>query len=100
MVRDWARQTGTVLGSVDVFSAGVHARRSRLLYRMALGPDVEVGVLAAQPQMFDAERWWTTSAGVKSVIGETLSLGWTVCCFWPPTPGSPEERWARPRPRP
>jgi len=100
MVRDWARQSGTVLGSIDVFSSGVHARRTRLLYRMALGPDVEVGVLAARPQMFDADRWWTTSAGVKSVVGETLSLGWTVCCFWPPTPGSPEERRARPRPQP
>ena len=96
MVREWARQSGTVLGSIDVFSSGVHARRSRMLYRMALGPDVEVGVLAARPQMFDAERWWTTSAGVKSVIGETLSLGWTVCCFWPSMVGSSEERWARP----
>ena len=100
MVRDWARRSGTVLGSVDVFSSGVHARRSRLLYRMALGPDVEVGVLAARPQMFDAERWWTTSVGVKSVIGETLSLGWTVCCFWPPATGSSEERWGLPRPVP
>ena len=100
MVRNWARQSGTVLGSVDVFSSGVHARRSRMLYRMALGPDVEVGVLAARPQMFDADRWWTTSVGVKSVIGETLSLGWTVCCFWPPVTGSSEERWGRPVPRP
>ena len=100
MVRDWARRSGTVLESVDVFSAGVHARRSHLLYRMALGPDVDVGVLAARPQMFDAERWWTTSVGVKSVIGETLSLGWTVCCFWPPVNGSSEERWGRPVPVP
>ncbi len=97
MVRDWARQSGLPLGAIDVFSAGVHARRSRLLYRMALGDTVEVGVLAADPVDFDADRWWTSSAGTKSALGETLGLAWTKCCFWPAAPGSHEERWAVPR---
>lgn len=96
MVRRWARQTGTRLGTVDLFSAGVHARRSWLLYRMALGPEVEVGVLAARPSGFDAERWWTNSMGAKSTLGEALSLGWTRCCFWPGAPGSHDELWGVP----
>ncbi len=97
MVRDWAAQAGVTLDAIDVFSAGVHARRSRLLYRMALGDTVEVGVLAADPADFDADRWWTSSAGTKSALGETLSLAWTKCCFWPAAPGSHEERWTVPR---
>lgn len=97
MVREWARRSGVKFEAIDLVSAGVHARRSRLLYRMALGADVEIGVLAAQPADFDAQRWWSSSSGIKSTLGEALSLIWTKCCFWPGPPGSHEERWAVPR---
>jgi len=73
----------------------VHARRSWLVYRMAFGDGVEVGVLSARPTGYDLQRWWTTSTGVKTVIGEALSLAWTKCCFWPAPKGSHEERWSR-----
>ena len=95
-LRDWAAQSHTELGAIDLYSSGVHARRSRMLYRMALGPRVEVGVLAATPENFDAAHWWTTSAGTKTTLGEALSVAWTACCFWPAAPGSHEERWAVP----
>ncbi|MEO7008885.1 MAG: hypothetical protein ABI156_07065 [Caldimonas sp.] len=100
MVREWARSAGVALDAIDLYSAGVHARRSRLVYRLAFGPAVEVGVLAATPPGFDPQRWWSSSAGAKSVVGEALSLLWTECCFWPPAPRSAEERptvTARPR---
>ena len=96
VVREWAQRSGVALSTVDLFSAGVHARRSHLLFRMALGPGVTVGVLSARPSDFDAVHWWRSSQGTKSVMGETLSLAWTTCCFWPPAPGSHEERWAVP----
>ena len=99
MVRDWAQRSGTRLDAVDLFSAGVHARRSWLVYRMALGDGVEVGVIAARPAGIDARHWWTSSEGAKTTIGEALSLAWTKCCFWPGAPGSHEERWAVPAPR-
>jgi hypothetical protein len=98
VVRDWAKRSGVALGTVDLFSAGVHARRSRRLFQMAFGPGVTVGVLASVPRDFDAQHWWRSSIGTKSVMGETLSLAWTTCCFWPPAPGSHEERWAVPKP--
>ncbi len=97
MVRSWARRTGTALPAIDLYSAGVHARRTRMLYRMALGPTVEVGVLSARPQEYDAAHWWESSAGAKTVIGEALSLAWTVCCFWPPAPDSHEEQRSAPK---
>lgn len=97
MVRDWARHAGLRLDAIDLYSAGVHARRSRALYRLALGPTVEVGVLAASPRTYDAQRWWASSDGAKTLVGELLGLAWTTCCFWPPPPGSHEERWGVPR---
>lgn len=96
MVRDWAAETGTRLDAIDVYSVGPHTRRSRMLYEMAFGPAVEVGALAARPSEFDADRWWSSSAGAKSMLVEAVSIAWTVCCFWPAARGSHEERWAVP----
>ena len=81
--RDWMRANDGSFDAVDVFSASVHARRSRLVYRIAFGAQVEVGVLAAAPRGYTLDRWWATSEGAKAVVGEVLSLGWTSCCFWP-----------------
>jgi hypothetical protein len=95
MVREWVAQNDPALASLDLYSAGVHARRSWLVYRMAFGDAVEVGVLSAPPTHYEPPRWWTTSTGVKTVIGEAISLAWTKCCFWPAPKGSHEERWSR-----
>ena len=97
VVRDWLRRQDDKLDAVDLFSSSVHARRSRLVFRMAFGPEVEVGILAAAPRRYALERWWTTSEGVKAVLGEAISLAWTACCFAPPTPGSGEGRSPMPR---
>ena len=96
VVRDWAARQRIRLDAVDLLSVGVHARRSRMMFRAAFGPQVEVGVIAAQPAFYDPQRWWKTSTGAKLVLGESISLVWTACCFWPPAVGSHEERWALP----
>jgi len=96
MVRAWAQRAGVRLEAIDLYSAGVHARRSWLVYRMALGDAVEVGVRSARPTDHDARRWWTSSTGAKTTLGEALSLAWTACCFWPSPPGPPEQRAAVP----
>jgi hypothetical protein len=86
VVRDGLRQQGEAPAAVDLFSGSVHARRSRLVYRMAFGPDVEVGVFAARPRRYSLDRWWATSEGAKSVLDEAIGLAWTKCCFWPTAP--------------
>jgi hypothetical protein len=92
LVRDWLRRNAAGTDALDLFSAGVHARRSRLVYRLAFGPEVEIGIFASAPRTYPLERWWSTSDGAKSAIGELLALAWTKCCFWPGPPGSHEER--------
>lgn len=82
-VRAWVKQNDPTLAALDLYSAGVHARRSWQVYRMAFGDQVEVGVLAARPSGHDPQRWWASSIGAKAVLGETIGLAWTTCCFWP-----------------
>jgi hypothetical protein len=96
MVRDWAQRSGIELGAIDVFTADVHARRSRIVYRMAMGHTVEVGIIAARATEYDDVRWWASSAGAKSTMGELLSVAWTTCCFWPDAGGLNEGRAATP----
>ena len=83
MVREWARATATPLAAIDIATTGVHARRSRMMYRLALGDATEVGVRAVVSNEFDAAQWWRSSAGSKAVLGETLAWTWAACCFWP-----------------
>lgn len=97
-LREWLRDDGRRYDSIDVLSSGTHARRSRRLFREALGPELDVGVLSVQPSGYDPQAWWRSSAGVKAVLGEAISMVWTVCCFRPPEPGSHDELWGEPSP--
>ena len=90
-VAAWIRAAGVEAGAVDLYSAGIHARRSRSVYRLALDPTIEVGVRAAPNPPF-IRSWWTSSRGAKAVIGEALSLAWTTCCFWPERPAAASQR--------
>jgi len=95
-VRDRLQAEGLQVDAIDVFSSGCHARRTWLLYRMAFGPGVRVGILAARPEGYDPSAWWRSSDGAKAVLQELLSLAWTELFFWPGPRGSVDERWAVP----
>jgi uncharacterized SAM-binding protein YcdF (DUF218 family) len=91
MLREWLEDGDIKYESIDVLSSGVHARRSRWMFQAALGPEVKVGVRAAAPTSYDAQVWWRSSDGAKTVLGEAISLAWTACCFRRPEPGSSKE---------
>jgi len=82
-VRDWLKIHHPELNNITLFTGDVHSRRSYTLYKMAFSPNKHIGVIAAQPEDYDLSSWWYTSSGVKSVLGESISLAWTLCCFFP-----------------
>jgi uncharacterized SAM-binding protein YcdF (DUF218 family) len=98
VLRDFARQQGLNLHAIDVFSSGTHARRSRLLFQMALGSEIRVGVFAAHPiggygQYYPPENWWRSSSAAESIVMQSIGLIWVKCCFWPGPAGSKDELW-------
>jgi hypothetical protein len=93
MLRDWIAHSGQPVDAIDLFSSGVHSRRSWLLNRMAFGPHVRVGILAATPTEYDPAVWWRASEGAKQVLGEAFAWLWTELFFHPGAPGSHDERW-------
>lgn len=72
-LKAWLREHGYSAEKITIFTSGVHARRSRLLYEMAFGPSSRIGVISTPEQSFDPDRWWTSSLGVRAVVGETLA---------------------------
>lgn len=72
-LKEWLRTNGRTNAAVDVFSFSTHARRSRLLYALALGPETPVGVYAPRDKQYDAAHWWRSSNGVRRVTDEWIA---------------------------
>jgi uncharacterized SAM-binding protein YcdF (DUF218 family) len=82
-LRDWFRDHHLPVEAVNVVTDGPHARRTRLLFQEALGPDVPVGIIAAQSPDYDPQHWWRSSDGVRDVIGESIAYVYARFFFWP-----------------
>lgn len=79
-VRSWLEQRDPQ-ASVDVFTLGVHARRTWLLYRLALKKH-PVGIIPGKDRRYD-NRWWTTSSGFRIVTGEMIAFVYAKFLFYP-----------------
>jgi len=87
-VNDWLSQSNRSITSLDVFSMGAHSRRTQWLFQRALGDNISVGVIAAPHPEYDANKWWLSSSGVRTVIGETIAYLYARFLF------NPQEREA------
>jgi hypothetical protein len=81
-VRAWL-DSKSVANNVDVFTLGVHARRTWLLYRIALGKHYATGVIASSDRRYDADKWWKTSSGFRIVTSEILAYFYAKVLFRP-----------------
>ena len=75
---------------VDVFTLGVHARRSWLLYRLALGSGYPTGVIAARDERYNPDEWWKTSSGFRTVSSEVIAYLYAKLFFHPGSAPAPE----------
>jgi uncharacterized SAM-binding protein YcdF (DUF218 family) len=85
-LRAWLLEHGGIPRQITIFTHGVHARRSRLLFQKAFGDAAEIGVLPAPPSGYDPKRWFTSSTGVRDVVGEAIAYLYARLLFWPPAP--------------
>ncbi len=82
-LKAWCAEHDLVLSRINVVTADVHARRTRLLFEKALGPGVEVGVIAVPHPDYDPARWWRYSQGVRVVVGECIAYLYARLLFHP-----------------
>ena len=64
-LRNWFREHNMAVSGIDVVTEDLHARRTRLLFKKALGKNVAVGVIAVPNPDYDARHWWSYSDGVR-----------------------------------
>lgn len=80
-VKQWIASNGVNVKRLNVYTLGVHARRSRLLFQKVFGNGVEVGVIAAHDYSYDPEDWWRSSNGVRTVVSELMAYSYAVIFF-------------------
>ncbi|MEO8069589.1 MAG: hypothetical protein ABI599_17970 [Flavobacteriales bacterium] len=75
--RSWANAAtlafalhGRSIAALDVVTLGVHARRSRALYREALGDSVRVGIISIPDPDCPAKGWWKSKKGWYFMLKE------------------------------
>jgi len=83
-LKKWLTEHRITPNRILLLSDGTHTRRSRLLYQMAMGKEVKVGSMAIPPKDYDQKHWWRYSAGVRSVIGESVAYLYARFLFFPP----------------
>jgi len=59
--------------ALNVFTMGVHARRSRLVYAKVFRPDTQVGVIAWIPRDYEPGIWWHSSERAGEFLKETVA---------------------------
>jgi hypothetical protein len=60
---------------INVVSLGTHARRARMVYAKVF-PKVPVGIIAQEPNEYDASQWWNYSAGLVAVLNGTIRVAY------------------------
>jgi hypothetical protein len=72
-VKKWLSTSDTNIRSINLYSSDVHTRRSWLIFKRILAPDIQVGAIAYPSPDYDPKHWWTSSEGVRTVISETIA---------------------------
>jgi hypothetical protein len=67
---------------VDVFTAGVHARKSWAVFRYALGQHYRVGIISGNEYIYNPRLWFFSSTGIWYVIRDFA--GFVYSKFWIP----------------
>ncbi|MBD1808181.1 YdcF family protein [Microcoleus sp. FACHB-SPT15] len=81
-LRQWLANSDLTVDSINLYSYDVHARRSWLIFKQALAPEIKVGVIAAKPLSYDPKHWWVSSEGVRSIISETVAYLYARLIDW------------------
>ena len=83
-LRRFLREHGAADAKLNIAGNGAHSRRTRLVYEMAFGPGVKIGISNVEEKSFDPKAWWKTSQGFRVVLGETIAYGYARLFFSPP----------------
>jgi hypothetical protein len=83
-LKKWLKDHNLTATNVNLVTIGPHARRSRLMFQKAFGPDTSVGIIAIVPFEYNRSDWWRSSPGVRGVTSEFFAYLYAKLLFHPP----------------
>jgi hypothetical protein len=81
-LRQWIADSDLKVESINLYTFDVHARRSWLIFKQALAPEIKVGVIVVENQKYDPKQWWIYSEGVRRIISETIAYIYARFVNW------------------
>lgn len=81
-LRDWLATSALKVDAINLYSLGTHARRSWLIFKEVLNPEIQVGIIAAETQDYNPQEWWKSSEGFRTVTGEIIAYLYARFVSW------------------
>ncbi|OVE73415.1 hypothetical protein BVX93_01720 [bacterium B13(2017)] len=82
-IKDWMDNSNIASKTINIYSYGVHSRRSLYLYQKAFGSNYNIGIISLENDRYNLKRWWKSSIGVRTIIDETIAFLYAVFLFRP-----------------
>ena len=82
-IKNWLLNSNMTVKSINIYTLGPHARRSRLLFEKVLDDKMIIGVIAADNLGYDSRNWWNSSNGVRTLISEMVAYLYVRMFFYP-----------------
>jgi DUF218 domain len=80
--RRWLSTSDVKIQSINLLSWDVHSRRSWLLFKKILAPQIKVGIIAAKSNNYEPSKWWVSSEGVRTITSETIAYIYARFLNW------------------
>lgn len=81
-LREWLLSSDLKINTINLYSFGTHARRSWMIFQAVLNPEIQVGIIAAEPQDYEPQSWWKSSEGFRTVTSEIIAYLYASFAGW------------------
>jgi hypothetical protein len=71
-LRNWLSNSNLNVSTLNVFTVGVHGRKSYILCKKVMGENIKIGVISAPPARYNPKYWWLSKRGIRLVIKNTI----------------------------
>ncbi|PLX06687.1 MAG: hypothetical protein C0598_13540, partial [Marinilabiliales bacterium] len=67
--------------SFNIYSMGVHSRRTLLLFNEAFGNNYDIGIISHSDRTYIGNMWWRSSVGFRTVTNELIAFFYAKFIF-------------------
>ena len=82
-LQQWLHKNKPSIDAIDIYSLGPHGRRTWLLFDLVLGGEIQVGIVSLEGRDYEADSWWRSSSGVRTMLNETIAYIYVRFFFYP-----------------